>query len=71
MSLQPGRHALTFVFITVVVDMIGIGLILPVLPALIRELAHVDVAQAAVIGGWLLVAYSAMQFLCGPIVGNL
>ena len=71
MTKPAGPHALAFVLATVVIDMIGIGLILPVLPALIRELAHVDVAQAAVIGGWLLVAYSAMQFLFGPVIGNL
>jgi MFS transporter, DHA1 family, tetracycline resistance protein len=68
---RPGKHAMMFVLITVLIDMIGIGIILPVLPGLISEIADVDVSQASVLGGWLFVAYSAMQFLCGPIVGNL
>lgn len=67
----PGKHALTFVLITVLIDMIGIGVILPVLPAVIASVADVDVSQASKIGGWLLVAYSAMQFLFGPVIGNL
>jgi DHA1 family tetracycline resistance protein-like MFS transporter len=68
---RPGKHAMMFVLITVLIDMIGIGIILPVLPGLIGEIADVDVSQASILGGWLFVAYSAMQFLCGPIVGNL
>jgi DHA1 family tetracycline resistance protein-like MFS transporter len=68
---RPGKHAMMFVLITVLIDMIGIGIILPVLPGLIGDIADVDVSQASVLGGWLFVAYSAMQFLCGPIVGNL
>src|SRR3954452_12659400 len=68
---KPGKHALTFVLITVLIDMIGLGIILPVLPGLIKDLAHVDVSSASTVGGWLLVAYSAMQFLCSPIIGNL
>ena len=66
-----GGHALTFVLITVLIDMIGIGIIIPVLPSLIGSIAHVDTPQASVIGGWLFVAYSAMQFLFAPIIGNL
>lgn len=68
---MPSRHALTFVLITVLIDMIGIGIILPVLPGMIRDIAHADLSQASVIGGWLFIAYSAMQFLFGPLVGNL
>ena len=60
-----------FVLITVLLDMIGLGIIIPVLPNLISAIAHVDVPQASIIGGWLFVAYSAMQFLFGPIIGNL
>lgn len=68
---KPGKHALSFVLLTVLIDMIGIGIILPVLPGLIREIAHADLSRASVIGGWLFVAYSAMQFLFGPTIGNL
>ncbi|MEJ1937014.1 MFS transporter, partial [Nostoc sp. NIES-2111] len=52
-------------------DMIGIGIVLPVLPAMIENLAGVSVSGASTIGGWLMVSYAAMQFLCGPLLGNL
>ena len=45
------RHAVGFVLITVFLDMVGFGLIMPVLPALIREVGHVGIDRAAVIGG--------------------
>src|SRR3954447_25270506 len=66
-----GKHALAFILATVMIDMIGLGIVLPVLPSIIEDLAAVDISQASIIGGWLFVAYSAMQFLCGPFVGNL
>ncbi|MDQ0395033.1 TCR/Tet family MFS transporter [Labrys monachus] len=68
---KTSPHALTFVLITVLIDMIGLGIIIPVLPRLIADIAHVDIAQASILGGWLFVAYSAMQFLFGPVIGNL
>ncbi|MFO1122485.1 MAG: TCR/Tet family MFS transporter [Hyphomicrobiales bacterium] len=67
----PGRHAIAFVFITVMMDMIGYGLVMPVLPRMIEEVGHLDLAAASVIGGWMYFAYGAMQFLFGPAVGNL
>lgn len=66
-----GSHAVAFVFVTVVIDMIGIGLIIPVLPGMIRDLTGTDLANAAAIGGWLFFVYGFMQFLCGPLMGNL
>ncbi|WP_413988281.1 TCR/Tet family MFS transporter [Labrys okinawensis] len=68
---KTSPHALTFVLVTVLIDMIGLGIVIPVLPRLIEDIAHVDIARASVVGGWLFVAYSAMQFLFGPIIGNL
>ena len=65
------RHALTFVLLTVLIDTIGFGIVLPVLPELIRELRHGGLDDAARWGGWLAFAYAAMQFICAPIVGNL
>jgi len=67
----PGRHALLFVAITVLLDIIGFGLIIPVLPRLLVELTGVSVSQAAIYGGWLAFAYAMMQFLCAPVLGNL
>lgn len=65
------RHAVTFVLITVFLDMVGFGLIMPVLPALIEEVGHLDLADAAYIGGWMFAAFSIAQFAFSPLVGNL
>ena len=71
MPRAPGRHALVFVAITVLLDVIGFGLILPVLPALLVQLTGEGLDRAAVHGGWLAFVYAAMQFVCAPILGNL
>ena len=69
---QPAsRHAVTFVMLTVLLDMAGFGIIIPVLPKLIGEVAHVGLAEAAKIGGWMAAAYSMAQFSFGPMMGNL
>lgn len=70
-SPPPRKGALAFVFTAVLIDSIGFGIILPVLPALIMGLTGVDVARAAVYGGWLAFVYALMQFFCAPILGNL
>ena len=67
----PNRHAVTFIFITVFLDMVGFGLIMPVLPRLIEDVSGTDLAGASLLGGWLFFAYGGMQFLCGPLLGNL
>ena len=69
---QPvSRHAVTFVLITVFLDMVGFGLIMPVLPRLIEDVGEVGIAQAAVIGGWMFAAFSLAQFVFAPLMGNL
>ncbi len=65
------RHAVTFVFVTVLLDMIGFGIIVPVLPKLIGAVGHVGLADAAGIGGWMAAGYSIAQFLFAPLMGNL
>ncbi|GGE01243.1 MFS transporter, DHA1 family, tetracycline resistance protein [Gemmobacter megaterium] len=65
------RHAFIFVLITVLLDMVGFGIIIPVLPSLIEEVGHVGLAEAATIAGWMFFAFSMAQFLCAPLVGNL
>ncbi|WP_204113392.1 TCR/Tet family MFS transporter [Shimia biformata] len=62
---------ITFILTTVVIDAMGIGLILPVMPDLIRDIGGGDIADAAVWGGILATAFAVMQFLFGPIIGNL
>lgn len=67
----PSRHAVTFVLITVLLDMIGFGLIIPVLPGLIEEVGEMDLADASIIGGWMFFAFSIAQFAFSPMMGNL
>jgi MFS transporter, DHA1 family, tetracycline resistance protein len=71
MSRKTGQAALGFILVTVLIDIIGLGIIIPVLPALIRELIGGDLSQASSVGGWLMFSYAVMQFLCAPILGNL
>lgn len=66
-----GRAALAFIFVTVLVDAIGFGIILPVLPRLIMGLTGVGIDRAAAYGGWLAFVYALMQFFCAPVLGNL
>ena len=66
-----GKKAFMFVLVTVLIDMIGFGLIMPVLPELIIELTDSSVANAALWGGALASIYALMNFLFGPILGNL
>jgi MFS transporter, DHA1 family, tetracycline resistance protein len=67
----PGKHAFVFVTITVLLDVIGFALIIPVLPALLVSLTGASVARAAIDGGWLAFVYASAQFLCAPVLGNL
>ncbi|MCG8556935.1 MAG: TCR/Tet family MFS transporter [Proteobacteria bacterium] len=67
---QP-RRGLLFVLITVLLDSIGLGIIIPVMPDLIMELTGEGVAAASLYGGWLLFTFASMQFVFSPIVGNL
>ncbi len=71
MTRPPGKHALIFIAITVLLDVIGFGLILPVLPSLLMSLTGAGVSQAAIYGGWLTFMYATMQFICAPVLGNL
>jgi DHA1 family tetracycline resistance protein-like MFS transporter len=68
---EQRQAAIGFIFVTVLVDVIGFGIIIPVIPSLIRELIHGDISQASLYGGWLMFAYSITQFLCAPVLGNL
>ncbi|MEO8314072.1 MAG: TCR/Tet family MFS transporter [Pseudomonadota bacterium] len=60
-----------FVLVTLLIDMIGFGIIIPVMPGLIQELTGGSVSTAATYGGWLLAAYSITQFVSSPVVGGL
>ncbi len=65
------RSAVTFILITVVINMLGIGLAWPILPKLVDEMTGGSIAQAATIYGLLVSGYALMQFLFGPVMGVL
>ncbi len=65
------KAALGFIFLTLLIDVTGLGIIIPVLPKLIEELIHGNISQASRYGGWLTFAYAIMQFLFSPFLGNL
>jgi DHA1 family tetracycline resistance protein-like MFS transporter len=66
------KAAIGFIFVTLLIDITGFGIIIPVVPDLIEQLLGVkDVSIASEYGGWLTFAYASMQFLCAPILGNL
>ncbi len=69
--MKSNKPALSFIFVTMLVDIIGLGIILPVLPALIQELTGGTVSDASKYGGWMMFAYAIMQFLFSPILGGL
>ena len=71
MARTPGRSALLFIFVTVLLNMIGYGVIMPVMPQLIMEVTGEDVSHAAKWGGYLAVGYALMQFIMMPIIGGL
>lgn len=65
------KKALLFIFITLLVDCTGIGIIIPVVPTLIQQLTGGNVSEAATYGGWLTFAYAIMQFVFSPVLGGL
>jgi DHA1 family tetracycline resistance protein-like MFS transporter len=65
------NHALLFIFLTVLVDVIGIGIIIPVIPELLTSLTGMDLNEAAGIGGLLMSTAALMQFFFAPVMGEL
>jgi DHA1 family tetracycline resistance protein-like MFS transporter len=71
MAARPGPNALLFIFITVMINMIGFGIILPVMPQLIMDVTGEGLAAASRWGGYISVAYAIMQFIMMPVMGQL
>lgn len=71
MKQNQKQAAIGFIFITMLIDITGWGIIIPVIPKLIEELIQGDISEAAKIGGWLTFAYAITQFICAPLIGNL
>jgi DHA1 family tetracycline resistance protein-like MFS transporter len=71
MDSKRKPSGLLFIFITVVIDAVGLGIIIPVMPKLIQELIHGDISQASQYGGWLVFSYAITQFFFASVLGNL
>ena len=63
--------ALRFIFVTIFIDIVGLGIIIPVIPKLLQQLDNVDNSTASGVNGWLTFTYAFMQLLFSPILGNL
>ncbi|MCB1230591.1 MAG: TCR/Tet family MFS transporter [Verrucomicrobiae bacterium] len=69
--MSARRPALGFIFVTLVLDILGIGLIIPILPKLVDQLTAGGIAEASHVYGLLAAIYSLMQFLFAPLLGSL
>src|SRR3954466_9668387 len=69
--MTSSRAALTFVLLSVFIDSLGFGIIIPSLPSVIMELTGEPVSTAADWGGYLMAVYALLQFFMAPIFGNL
>ena len=65
------QAAIRFIFLTLLIDVTGLGLIIPVMPKLIESMIDGDISDASQWGGWLTFSYAIVQFICAPIIGNL
>lgn len=70
-SAVTSRSALVFIFIAMFVDSMGLGIVIPVTPAIISDLTGEGMSGAARYGGWLMFAFASMLFLFSPLIGNL
>jgi DHA1 family tetracycline resistance protein-like MFS transporter len=71
LMIHSRKAAISFIFITLLIDVTGLGLIIPVIPKLIETLTGGNISDASRWGGWLTFAYAVMQFLFAPVLGNL
>lgn len=71
MKKNQKSAAVGFIFITILIDITGWGIVIPVVPKLIQELLHADISVASQYGGWLSFAYAFMQFIFASVLGGL
>tara|TARA_Y100000588_G_scaffold182672_1_gene196424 strand:- start:1890 stop:3107 length:1218 start_codon:yes stop_codon:yes gene_type:complete len=69
--MKKKNLSLLFIFITIFIDITGLGIIIPVIPALITDLIDGSISEAAKYSGWLMFSYATLQFLFAPILGGL
>ncbi len=69
--MKKSNKPLLFIFFTILIDCVGIGIIVPTMPSLIKSLSGENISVAASYGGWLSFAYAIMAFIFSPIIGGL
>src|ERR1051326_1939779 len=69
--MRNRRASVVFVLITLFIDVLGMGLVIPILPKLVQNLLGGEVAEASFVFGVLVSIYSVMQFFCAPVLGAL
>jgi DHA1 family tetracycline resistance protein-like MFS transporter len=69
--MRGSQAAIGFIFITLLIDVIGLGIIIPVLPRLLADMKGIGINEASKYGGYLLFAFAIAQFLFSPVIGNL
>jgi MFS transporter, DHA1 family, tetracycline resistance protein len=69
--MKQRTPALGFIFITLLIDITGWGIIIPVMPGLIQELTGGNISEASKYSGWLISVYAMVQFVCAPVVGAI
>lgn len=68
---EPRKAGLGFIFVTLMLDILGLGLVVPILPRLVLSMTGSHESEAAHYVGWLTAAYAAMLFIFSPILGSL
>src|SRR5262245_53509108 len=71
MQPPPRRAALIFIFVTVMLDVLALGIVIPVLPQLVADFLGGDLRRAAVVFGMFVTVWEAMQFFFSPLLGAL
>src|SRR6266568_5258210 len=69
--MRTQRAGLSFIVVTVFIDMLGLGIVFPILPQLIASFLKGDVSAAAQYYGYFVALFAAMQFLFAPVLGSL
>lgn len=69
--MKSNKASLGFIFITILVDVIGLGIIIPVIPGLLESMLGTGLSEASKWGGWLIFTFAFMQFLFAPVLGIL
>ena len=69
--MKNSNKGLVFILVTILIDVIGIGLIIPIMPALYQELTGGTVSESSTYSAYLVFVYSLMQFIFSPIIGGL